>query len=59
MGSSPPNGITISFSPEKGEAELSKATLAADENVAAGQYALIINSTINYKNEGSSAESPH
>lgn len=52
MGASLPNGLTISFNPEKGNTEVTQAIIAADQTASAGQYSIIINSTINYKTKG-------
>ena len=49
MGASLPNGLTISFNPEKGNSEVRQAIIAADQTASAGQYSVIINSTINFK----------
>jgi uncharacterized membrane protein len=53
LSSSLPPGISISFDPEKGNVDLTQATITAQSDTSPGQYSLIVNATINYKTKGS------
>jgi hypothetical protein len=53
LSSSLPNGITLSFEPEKGDSDLSQAKITALPEAVPGTYSIIVNATINYKTKGS------
>ena len=53
LSSSLPNGITLSFDPDKGESDSSQATITALPEAQPGTYSIIVNATINYKTKGS------
>jgi uncharacterized membrane protein len=53
LSSSLPAGVTLSFDPEKGEGDLSQATITALPEAQPGTYSIIVNATINYKTKGS------
>ena len=53
LSSSLPNGITVSFDPEKGDTNVSQATITALPDALPGTYSIIVNATVNYKTKGS------
>jgi len=53
LSSSLPAGITLSFDPDKGDSDLSQATITALPEALPGSYSIIVNATINYKTKGS------
>lgn len=53
LSSSLPEGLSISFSPDKGDFEVTEATVVAQSNTPPGEYSIIINATANYKKKGS------
>jgi hypothetical protein len=53
LSSSLPAGVTLSFDPESGSADLSRATITALADAQPGTYSVIVNATINYKTKGS------
>jgi hypothetical protein len=53
LSSSLPAGITLSFDPENGSADVTQATVTALPDAQPGTYSIIVNSTINYKTKGS------
>jgi uncharacterized membrane protein len=53
LSSSLPTGVTLSFNPEKGNADVSQATITALPEALPGTYSIIVNATINYKTKGS------
>jgi hypothetical protein len=52
VSSTLPIGLTVVFSPEKGNFEMSEVTITTN-GVAAGEYTLILGATVNYKHKGS------
>jgi hypothetical protein len=52
LSSSLPKGIEVTFSPEKGNFELTKVIIKSS-NAVPGQYSLIVNATLNGKTKGS------
>ena len=52
LSSSLPKGIEATFSPEKGNFEVTKVIIKSS-NVVPGQYSLIVNATLNGKTKGS------
>lgn len=53
LSSSLPDGIELTFSPDKGIFETSKVIIKASEAAASGRYSLIINATLNGRTKGS------
>ena len=53
LSSTLPAGVTLSFDPEKGNADVSQATITALPEALPGTYSIIVNATINYKTKGS------
>lgn len=53
LSSSLPAGVTVSFEPENGTADVTQATISALPDAQPGTYSIIVNSTINYKTKGS------
>ena len=52
LSSSLPKGIEVSFSPEKGNFEVTKVTVKSS-NAVPGQYSLIVNATLNGRTKAS------
>ena len=52
LSSSLPKGIEVTFSPEKGNFELTKVIIKSS-NAVPGQYSLIVNATLNGRTKGS------
>ena len=52
LSSSVPKGIEVTFSPEKGNFEVTKVIIKSS-NAVPGQYSLIVNATLNGKTKGS------
>ena len=52
LSSSLPNGIEVTFSPEKGNFDVTKAIIKSS-NAVPGQYSLIVNATLNGRTKGS------
>ena len=52
LSSSLPKGIEVTFSPEKGNFEVTKVIIKSS-NAVPGQYSLIVNATLNGKTKGS------
>jgi uncharacterized membrane protein len=53
ISSALPQGLTLSFDPETGNADLSKATITVLADATPGSYNVIVNATVNYKTKGS------
>ena len=53
LSSTLPTGVTLSFDPKKGDADVSQATIMALPEALPGTYSIIVNATINYKTKGS------
>lgn len=53
ISSTLPKGLTLSFDPEDGNADVIKATIRTLADSAPGIYSVIVNATINYKTKGS------
>ena len=53
VSSSLPSGVTLTFDPDKGEGDLSRATITALPEAQPGTYSVIVNATLNYKTKGS------
>ena len=53
LSSSLPSGLTLTFDPENGHADVAQATITALPDAVPGQYSIILNATINYKTKGS------
>lgn len=53
LSSALPQGIAIEFSPESGNFDSTEALITILPDAKPGQYALIINATLNYKTKGS------
>ena len=53
LSSSLPTGVTLSFDPDKGDADISQATITASPEAIPGTYSIIVNATIHYKTKGS------
>ena len=52
LSSSLPKGIEVTFSPEKGNFEVTKVIIKSS-NAVPGQYSLIVNATLNGRTKGS------
>ena len=52
LSSSVPKGIEVTFSPEKGNFEVTKVIIKSS-NAVPGQYSLIVNATLNGRTKGS------
>jgi hypothetical protein len=52
LSSSLPKGIEVTFSPEKGNFDVTKVIIKSS-NAVPGQYSLIVNATLNGKTKGS------
>jgi hypothetical protein len=52
LSSSLPKGIEVTFSPEKGNFEITKVIIKSS-NAVPGQYSLIVNATLNGRTKGS------
>ena len=53
LSSSLPQGIEVSFSPDKGNFETAIVTIKSSETVVPGRYSLIVNAKLNGKTKGS------
>jgi hypothetical protein len=53
ISSSLPKGVTITFDPDKGAFDSSKANISIQADATPGQYMLILNATLNNKTKGS------
>ena len=53
VSSSLPKGVTISFSPDNGIFDSTKANVLIQADATPGQYTLIVNATLNNKTKGS------
>lgn len=53
ISSSVPKGVTIGFSPEKGNFDFTKATVHVDNSAIPGSYFLILNATVSNQTKGS------
>jgi hypothetical protein len=53
ISSALPQGLTLSFDPKEGNADVIKGTITALADTAPGVYSVIVNATINYKTKGS------
>jgi uncharacterized membrane protein len=53
LSSALPAGVSLSFDPEKGNIDSTTATITVQPQASPGQYAIIVNVTINYKTKGS------
>lgn len=47
-----PKGVTVTFSPEKGNLDSSKANISIQPDAAPGDYSVILSATLNYKTKG-------
>jgi uncharacterized membrane protein len=52
LSSSLPAGVKISFDPDSGVLENTKAVVSVSEDAKPGNYTVIINGTMNHKNKG-------
>ena len=52
VSSSLPKGITVTFSPEKGDFDRSRASIFIEPEVKPGEYLLILSATLNNKTKG-------
>jgi hypothetical protein len=52
VSSSLPKGVTVTFSPDKGAFDSSKANISIQADATPGQYMLILNATLNNKTKG-------
>lgn len=53
VSSNLPEGVTITFNPEKGTFESSRANVSVDADATPGRYMLILNATLNNKTKAS------
>lgn len=53
VSSALPKGLTLSFDPETGNTDVTKATITALSDATPGIYNVIVNATVNYKIKGS------
>lgn len=51
LTANPPAGITINFTPDKGQFETSEVTLTANDQAKPGTYSLLINCTLGNKSK--------
>ncbi len=52
ISSSLPKGVAITFDPDKGNFDSTKASILIEENAAPGEYSIILNATLNYTTKG-------
>ena len=52
LSSSLPKGVAITFDPDKGNFDSTKANILIDEDAAPGEYSIILNATLNYTTKG-------
>ncbi len=52
LSSSLPKGIEVTFSPEKGNFDMTKIIIKSSDVVAPGQYSLIVKATLNGRTKG-------
>ncbi|MBY0434662.1 MAG: hypothetical protein K2U26_11180 [Cyclobacteriaceae bacterium] len=50
--STPPAGVTITYSPSEGNIETSEATITATADAPAGAYQLVLSASLNHKKKG-------
>lgn len=47
-----PKGVTVTFEPDRGVFESTKANILVQDDATPGKYLLILNATLNYKTKG-------
>ncbi len=52
ISSSLPNGVVITFDPDKGNFDSTKASIRIEEDATPGEYSIILNATLNYTTKG-------
>lgn len=52
ISSSLPNGVVITYDPDKGNFDSTKATILIEEDAVPGEYSIILNATLNYTTKG-------
>jgi hypothetical protein len=52
MSSWLPKGVTVTFDPDKGNFDISTATISVQTDAVPGEYNLILNATISYTTKG-------
>ena len=52
ISSSLPKGVAITFDPDKGNFDSTKANILIEEDATPGEYSIILNATLNYKTKG-------
>lgn len=52
ISSSLPKGVVITFDPEKGTFDSSKATILIEADAPPGEYSIILNATLNHTTKG-------